>query len=274
VANESGVPSVIKVSDSVIGRLKEANEAPQQKRVQEKPAEVEAIQPPPVEPIQASIEPIQAPPEQLEAPPVIPVVEAPPVVPVVEAPPVVPVVEAPPVVPVVEAPPVVPVVETPVVPVVEAPVAVVAAVEEPPAPAIPEPTPHEQPPAFPQQPQQVPNNYFFPEEAHLALLRLRQERELELKKVEDYWRERLKTVESKYVNLNKLTSEEFAKSVAEVEQLYKKETCGPICQGMENSVIKCYQENPKQSLVCSPIVKDFSQCVASASLSALSSTAG
>lgn len=209
VANEGGVPSVIKVSDSVIGRLKEANEPPPQKRVQEKPVEIaEPVQPAPVPPA----------PAQIEAPPV-------------------------------------------------------AAIEEPPA-VIPEPTPqqtpHEQPPVFAQQPQQVPNNYFFPEEAHLALLRLRQERELELKKVEDYWREKLKIVESKYVNLNKLTSEEFAKSVAEVETLYKKEPCGPICQDMEKSVIKCYQDNPKQSLVCSSIVKDFSQCVASASLNALS----
>jgi len=188
VGNEGGVPSVIKVSDSVIGRLKEAND-PHQSRAQE------------------SSEPAPA---QPEAPPV-------------------------------------------------------AAIEEPPELQEPPPAYHQPPP-----PQQVPNNYFFPEEAHLALLRLRQERELELKKVEDYWRHKLKTVESKYVNLNKLTSEEFAKSVAEVETLYKKESCGPICEDMEKSVIQCYQENPKQSLVCSGIVKDFSQCVASASLTALS----
>jgi len=214
VANEGGVPGVIKVSDSVIGRLKEANEpASKQKSVPEKPVEV--------------AEPVQPAPAQIEAPPVAAIEELPPPPPPVIAPPV-----------------------------------------------IAEPTPHEQPPSFPQQPQQVPNNYFFPEEAHLALLRLRQERELELKKVEDYWREKLKTVESKYVNLNKLTSEEFAKSVAEVEQLYKKETCGPICQDMEKSVIQCYQDNPKQSLVCSNIVKDFSKCVASASLTALASQAG
>lgn len=269
VANEGGTPSVIKVSDSVIGRLKEANEAPQQRRLQEKPAEVS--------------EPMQAAP-QIEAPPVpvapvvepLSVVEPSPVVEplsVVEPPPVVellPVVEPPQVPIITEVPEAPPVIE---VPPPEPPVVIVAAIEEPAPTVIPEPVsaPQEQPPAVAQQ-QQAPN-YFFPEEAHLALLRLRQERELELKKVEDYWRERLKTVESKYVNLNKLTSEEFAKSVAEVEQLYKKETCGPICQGAESSVIKCYKENPKQSLVCSPIVKEFSQCVASASLNALS-TAG
>ena len=61
--------------------------------------------------------------------------------------------------------------------------------------------------------------------------------------------------------MNKLTSEEFATSVSEVEKLYQKEPCGPVCQDKESLVIKCYQENPNQVLNCSSIVKDFSKCV-------------
>jgi len=211
VANENGVPSVIKVSDSVIHRLKESNEPTRQPaKPHQKPSVV--------------AEPVEPTPTQPEAPPIATIKEPPPPKP-----------------PVITEPSVIP------------------------------PPIEEQPPAFPQVPQQSGKaNNFFPEEAHLALLRLRQEREFELKKIEDYWRDKLKKVESKYVNLNKLTSEEFAKSVAEVEQLYKKETCGPICQDKEESVMKCYLDNPKQSLVCSSIVKDFSQCVASASLNSLS----
>jgi len=216
VANDNGVPSVIKVSDSVIHRLKESNEpAAKVPKAQQKPAEVP--------------QPVESTATQTEALPVAPIEEAPPS-------------------PVIDPTP------TPAPPIAE-PI-------PPPSPPI-----KEHLPAFPQQVQQTS---FFPEEAHLALLRLRQERELELKKVEDYWREKLKNVESKYVNLNKLTSEEFAKSVSEVEQLYKKEIYPPICPDKEESVMKCYQDNPKQSLVCSSIVKDFSECVAAASLTALS----
>ncbi|XP_076032204.1 uncharacterized protein LOC143020001 [Oratosquilla oratoria] len=107
----------------------------------------------------------------------------------------------------------------------------------------------------------IPPWSIYAEEAHLLVMRLREEKEQELQAAEKTWREKLDKREEEFTNIGKLTQEQFSSSLKEVESLFLKATCTPVCQDHQDEVMKCYQDNPKQSLRCSREVAQFTQCV-------------
>lgn len=100
----------------------------------------------------------------------------------------------------------------------------------------------------------------FPQEQQ-ASRRLTAKEKEEFKVQEQKYRETIKKLERKNAELYQTTSEQFAKAVEEVEQKFLKTTASPICQELQEEVLKCYQSNPKYTLYCSPQVKAFNECV-------------
>jgi|ERR1712004_317640 len=83
----------------------------------------------------------------------------------------------------------------------------------------------------------------------------------EVDQLENYYKQRISSLEKKNDELFEEKKEEFAKTVAEVEQKFLKTTASPICEDLQAEVLKCYQSNPSQTLLCSSIVKEFNECV-------------
>ncbi|PIK47470.1 putative MICOS complex subunit Mic19 [Apostichopus japonicus] len=88
-----------------------------------------------------------------------------------------------------------------------------------------------------------------------------------LNATERKWQERLKTVEDRNANTFEINAEEFKKAAEEVEAKFIKQSHVPICQNLQDEVVKCFTENPTQTLKCSQQVKDFTRCVDQARMS-------
>jgi len=230
------VSGVIKISDAVVQRLK---------------GEITGG---------AAPEPAP-PPAPAPAPPSEPKVEASP-----PPPPPVEIVPPPPI----EAPPPV---ETPQPPPVE------AVAELLPPPPASEPTAPPAPPAAVTEvapPAPGPSHVWqrpiiqYIEEPSLSALRVRAEKEEELKRLEDYWKDRLQKQEENHIANAKLTEEEIIKSAKHVETLFTPASSREICRDSRLAVQSCYSENPSKPLLCRDKIKEFSSCVSKARLELIS----
>jgi len=211
-------------------------------------------------------------PEQAAAP--TPTPAAPPPEPKIEATPPPPPVEiVPP--PPVEAPPLV---ETPPLPPPEV-VALPPPVSEPLPPPPPSSEPAAAPPAAAPEaapPAPAPSHVWqrpiiqYIEEPSLSALRVRAEKEEELKRLEEYWKDRLQKQEENHIANAKLTEEEIVKSAKHVETLFTPASSREICRDSRLAVQSCYSENPSKPLLCRDIVKEFSSCVSKARLELIS----
>lgn len=250
------VSGVIKISDAVVQRLKgeiSGEAASQEPKAAPPPAPAPA--PPPPEP-------------KVEAPPPPPPVEvAPPPPPHVEAAP------PPPAVEVATPPP--PPVETAIQP--PPPPVEVAPPPPPPvvvaAPPAAEPAPP--PPAAPEAAVPTPAHVWqrpiiqYIEEPSLSALRVRAEKEEELKRLEEYWKDRLQKQEENHIANAKLTEEEILKSAKHVQTLFTPASTREICRDSRLAVQSCYSDNPSSPLLCREKVLEFSSCVSKSRLDLL-----
>lgn len=233
------VSGVIKISDAVVQRLKGEITGGSAPEPLPPPAPAPAPAPPPEPKVEAS-------------PPPPPPVEIVPPSPI-------------------EAPPPV---ETPQPPLVEA-------VAEPPAPPASEPAAPPAPPvaateAASPAPAPGPTHVWqrpiiqYIEEPSLSALRVRAEKEEELKRLEDYWKDRLQKQEENHIANAKLTEEEIIKSAKHVETLFTPASSREICRDSRLAVQSCYSENPSKPLLCRDKIKEFSSCVSKARLELIS----
>ncbi|XP_078595912.1 MICOS complex subunit mic25-a-like isoform X1 [Branchiostoma floridae x Branchiostoma japonicum] len=113
----------------------------------------------------------------------------------------------------------------------------------------------------------VPRETLLPHEQKAVLHEALQERDR-------YWQDKLHSVEEKNAQLNQLTVEQFNKAAEEVEAKFIKQHYKPVCQDLQEAVMTCYIENPKQTLNCAQQTKAFTNCVENARLHSLRSGLG
>merc|ERR1711881_5675 len=128
-----------------------------------------------------------------------------------------------------------------------------------PVPEIPEPAP------TPSHVWQRPIIQYI-EEPSLSALRVRAEKEEELKRLEEYWKDRLQKQEENHIANAKLTEEEILKSAKHVETLFTPASNREICRESRLAVQSCYSENSSRPLLCRDKIKEFSSCVSKARL--------
>jgi len=242
------VSGVIKISDAVVQRLK--GEISGGAAVPEPaPAPTPVLAPPPPSEPKVETTPSPPPPPVEIPPPPAEEIPAPPP-PVIETPPPPPedVSSPPPIVS--ELPPSPP--SAPTEPVPPAPVA-----------EITEPAP------TPSHVWQRPIIQYI-EEPSLSALRVRAEKEEELKRLEEYWKDRLQKQEENHIANAKLTEEEILKSAKHVETLFTPASNREICRESRLAVQTCYSENPSKPLLCRDKIKEFSSCVSKSRLELIS----
>jgi len=130
----------------------------------------------------------------------------------------------------------------------------------PPAPeAAPAPVPQSEP-VIQQQVWQRPIIQYI-EEPSISALRVKAEKEEEMKTQDDYWRDRLQKQEESFIANAKLTEGEIIKNAKYVETLFKPAVNKEICRESQQSVLSCYQSNPGKPLLCRDQVLAFTKCV-------------
>ncbi|XP_066990324.1 fibrous sheath CABYR-binding protein-like isoform X1 [Macrobrachium rosenbergii] len=107
----------------------------------------------------------------------------------------------------------------------------------------------------------IPPWSIYAEEAHLMVMRLREEKEQEIKKLNQDWRDKLDAREKEFIKMARLSEDQVASTLKEVEGLFMKASCSPVCQNHQDAVMHCYQDHPRQSLRCAREVEQFAQCV-------------
>jgi len=133
----------------------------------------------------------------------------------------------------------------------------------PPPPPAPEAAPATAPqsePVIQQQVWQRPIIQYI-EEPSISALRVKAEKEEEMKTQDDYWRDRLQKQEESFIANAKLTEGEIIKNAKYVETLFKPAVNKEICRESQQSVLSCYQSNPGKPLLCRDQVLAFTKCV-------------
>ncbi|XP_048743457.1 MICOS complex subunit MIC19-like isoform X2 [Ostrea edulis] len=85
----------------------------------------------------------------------------------------------------------------------------------------------------------------------------------------DLYHNKIKELEEKNAKLLNARVDEFAQAVQEVEKKFMNSTGSPVCQDLQDKVFRCYTENHKKTLLCSPDVRAFFECVERARANAL-----
>jgi len=100
------------------------------------------------------------------------------------------------------------------------------------------------------------------EEPSISALRVKAEKEEEMKNLDDYWKERLQKQEETFIANAKLTEEEILRNAKYVQTLFKPAATGQFCRESQSAVESCYESHPSRPLNCRDKVIEFSACVA------------
>lgn len=108
------------------------------------------------------------------------------------------------------------------------------------------------------------STYYYPQ-LTITALQMQQQREQELKNQNQYWKNRLKSVEKRYSEITNTLDQEYKKAAAKLHTVDQKnmniEDDVQPCAESSTKVLKCYQEHPNEILMCSKLVEEFSNCV-------------
>lgn len=93
----------------------------------------------------------------------------------------------------------------------------------------------------------------------------------EIRSLERQWNARLKEYEEQNKYLWYTTTKRLSDDLTKIENKYTKvRRYEAVCPEVEERLFACYQKNKKQTLKCSPQVKEFTGCIRDARLKALS----
>ncbi|KAG8576797.1 hypothetical protein GDO81_009976 [Engystomops pustulosus] len=96
-----------------------------------------------------------------------------------------------------------------------------------------------------------------------------EEKERELKRQDEYYKEQLARLEERSAQFYKVTTEQYQSAANTVEARFKKYESRPVCADLQAQILQCYQQNPQQTLSCSVLARQYLQCVNSAKQSML-----
>ncbi|MEQ2191123.1 hypothetical protein XENOCAPTIV_021500, partial [Xenoophorus captivus] len=87
------------------------------------------------------------------------------------------------------------------------------------------------------------------------------EREKEMKKRDELYKEQVSKLEAKFVEFCKVSTENFQKGKEETHKRFVRFNIQPLCGDLQGQILKCYKENAGRTLTCSGIASAYMQCV-------------
>ncbi|OXU29452.1 hypothetical protein TSAR_011063 [Trichomalopsis sarcophagae] len=97
----------------------------------------------------------------------------------------------------------------------------------------------------------------------ISALEMQQQKERELADQETYWQRRLQNLERTHEKINRAIDQEYKKALTIFDdcRVIKVQDAVKPCNVNRQKVLKCYQDNPKETLRCADLVEQFSNCV-------------
>lgn len=100
----------------------------------------------------------------------------------------------------------------------------------------------------------------------MSALQMQQQMEEKLKRQDEYWQRRLWKLEDGYQKVDRILEEEYKKATSETsakpgQKIVDVQNTVQPCLENSNKVLKCFQDHPKETLKCSNLVEEFSNCV-------------
>ncbi|KAM5171000.1 MICOS complex subunit MIC19 isoform 2-T2 [Mantella aurantiaca] len=96
-----------------------------------------------------------------------------------------------------------------------------------------------------------------------------EDKERELKRQDEYYKEQLARLEERSAQFYKVTTDQYQEAANTVEARFKRYESHPICADLQAQIFQCYQQNPQQTLSCSALASRYMQCVNNAKQSTL-----
>lgn len=87
------------------------------------------------------------------------------------------------------------------------------------------------------------------------------EREKAFRSIEEFYQEKMQSLQHQSTKMNTATRQEFAKAVEEVENKFLKHVEAPVCEDLQLKVLECYRTNQSHPLNCSAEVHAFATAV-------------
>ncbi|KAL7300695.1 MICOS complex subunit mic25a [Trichogramma pretiosum] len=97
----------------------------------------------------------------------------------------------------------------------------------------------------------------------ISALEMQQQKERELQEQETYYQRRLQNLEKTHEKINTAIDTEYKKALTIFDdcKVIKAQDAVKPCIENRQKVLKCYQENPRETLRCASLVEEFSSCV-------------
>lgn len=94
-------------------------------------------------------------------------------------------------------------------------------------------------------------------------------KEKELMSISSFYKDQLETLEKRNLDNYKETAEQYNQAATKAEAHIRPRQTASLCTELQSRVFQCYRENPKQTLQCSSLAKQYMTCVQQAKKSAL-----
>ncbi|XP_054882668.1 MICOS complex subunit mic25-a-like isoform X2 [Poeciliopsis prolifica] len=94
-----------------------------------------------------------------------------------------------------------------------------------------------------------------------AWARLLERKEQELATIQSFYKEQLEMMEKKNLENYKQTAEEYFEAAAKIGERIRPQYISTMCPELQAKVLQCYNENPKQTLHCSKLARQYIDCV-------------
>ncbi|XP_043978331.1 coiled-coil-helix-coiled-coil-helix domain containing 6b isoform X2 [Gambusia affinis] len=94
-----------------------------------------------------------------------------------------------------------------------------------------------------------------------AWARLLERKDQELATIQSFYKEQLEMMEKKNLENYKQTAEEYFEAAAKTGERIRPRYIETMCTDLQTKVLQCYKENPKQTLHCSRLAKQYMNCV-------------
>lgn len=94
-----------------------------------------------------------------------------------------------------------------------------------------------------------------------ALGRQLERKERELQQISAFYKEQLQLLEKKNWDQYKETAEQYDQAATQAEAHVQLRPVASVCPTLQAQVLRCYQENPHQTLHCSSLAKDYMSCI-------------
>ncbi|KAJ8929265.1 hypothetical protein NQ314_018058 [Rhamnusium bicolor] len=85
----------------------------------------------------------------------------------------------------------------------------------------------------------------------------------ELKKNDEYWENRIRSLEANHKRMNEIMEQEYNKACDQVQgnKMSTAVESKPPCQDTKRAVMECYKHYPNEPMRCAKVVQAFQECV-------------